>query len=132
VASQANVEQALTERLPGASQEQASHDRSTTASVLVLLRKPAHLLAYAVLALLLLRALTQSAPALRDARVFLVAAWAMAAAVAAGDEIHQSFQPGREGLFSDVLVDVAGAGLGLALAVAFRRRRFSTDRLKRG
>ena len=72
------------------------------------LRKAAHMAEYAVLYLLTLRA--------RSGR----RAWAAAAFsvfYAMSDEYHQSFVPGRSGLWSDVAVDAAG----VLLAFFFRR-----------
>jgi VanZ family protein len=71
------------------------------------LRKCAHATEYAVLAALLLRALGNTP-----------AAFALAVAYAASDELHQTFVRGRHGSPYDVLIDAAGAGIGLA---AYRR-----------
>jgi VanZ family protein len=73
----------------------------------LLLRKCAHMGEYAVLALLVRRALGRARPAW----------WAFAAAVAyaCSDEFHQSFVRGRHGSPVDVCIDAVGALLGLAL-----------------
>lgn len=46
----------------------------------------------------------------------LIAAFAMAVAYAATDELHQTFVDGRHGSPVDVLIDSAGAGLAALLA----------------
>jgi VanZ family protein len=76
------------------------------------LRKGAHTLEYAILALLLRRALRADLPAL-----------AVAVAYAATDEFHQSFVAGRHGTPIDVAIDGVGAALGL-LALLHARRRY--------
>jgi VanZ family protein len=73
----------------------------------LLLRKAAHVAEYAVLGLLLARALV------RDA-----AAVAAGIAYAATDEIHQHFVPGRNGAPLDLLFDAFGVVVGV---LAFRR-----------
>ena len=39
------------------------------------------------------------------------------------DELHQSFVPGRDSSWRDVLADVVGASVGVALHVVWTRRR---------
>src|SRR5690349_8246654 len=82
----------------------------TVSSIVFFLRKCAHLTEYALLALLLWRALRQ--PVRKDPRpwrwadarlaVFIVALYA------ATDEFHQLFVPTREGRVSDVMIDTVG------------------------
>ena len=74
------------------------------------LRKIAHMAEYAILAVLLARALGSYA-------------WAFAAAVAYAvtDEVHQTFVAGRAGKPLDVAIDAAGALLGLVLWHRLRR-----------
>jgi len=80
-----------------------------------LLRKCAHLTEYAVLALLLWRALRKPAKDVsrpwnwRDARLTLL----MVMLYAASDEFHQQFVPTRTSLVSDVFIDTAGSAAGL-------------------
>lgn len=71
-----------------------------------LFKKGAHVVAYAVLAVLLERALARP----RGGRW-----WALAGtlAYAVSDEFHQSFTPGRSPLASDVVIDMAGGLCGL-------------------
>jgi VanZ family protein len=82
------------------------------------LRKCAHFTEYAILALLIRRALINVFPA-----TFARWDWRMAGTVialvflyASSDEFHQSFVPGRTALFSDVLIDTTGGSAGLMLA----------------
>ncbi len=73
------------------------------------LRKGAHLTEYAILAVLLWRAIGAELPAL-----------AAAVAYAITDELHQTLVRGRHGTPVDVAIDTVGALLGLA---ALRRAR---------
>ena len=68
----------------------------------LILRKGAHLTEYAILAVLLRRALGRDLPA------FLVGV-----AYAASDELHQHFVAGRHASPVDVGIDAVGLGLGL-------------------
>ena len=70
----------------------------------LVLRKIAHAMEYALLAVLLVRALGQEGPAA-----------AAAVAYAASDELHQHFVPGRHGALRDVAIDAAGAVAGILL-----------------
>ena len=72
------------------------------------LRKCAHMTEYAVLAVLLRRALGRDAPTLL-----------LASAYAVTDEFHQTFVAGRHGSPVDWAIDTVGALVGLAL---LRRR----------
>jgi VanZ family protein len=78
----------------------------------LVLRKLAHAAEFAVLAILIYRAIPRFATAL-----------ALASAYAATDEVHQLFVEGRAGSPVDWLVDTAGAAAGLVLYLAWRRRR---------
>ena len=78
-------------------------------------RKCAHLAEYAVLALLVWRALRKE-----SARENTPWRWSKAALVlalvalyAASDEFHQAFVPSREASVWDVLLDTSGAAFGL-------------------
>jgi VanZ family protein len=72
-----------------------------------LLRKAAHLIEYAILGALLLRALGRELPAL-----------AAGVAYAATDEVHQHFVQGRHASPVDALLDTVGVALGVYV---FRR-----------
>jgi VanZ family protein len=78
------------------------------------LRKCCHLTEYAILGLLVFRALSHSKTSLwawswpRVGGALLIVFL-----YAATDEFHQSFVPGRTALFSDVCIDTGGAAIGL-------------------
>jgi VanZ family protein len=72
-------------------------------------RKLAHLMEYAVLGALLMRATGRELPA------FL-----LGAVYAASDEVHQHFVPGRHATPVDVAIDAVGVAVGVAL---YRRVR---------
>jgi VanZ family protein len=76
-----------------------------------ILRKGAHLSEYAILALLLFRALGREVPA-----------FVLGFAYAVSDEIHQEFVRGRHASPFDVSMDAAGLVLGLLLLHATRLR----------
>lgn len=84
-----------------------------------LFRKTGHLTEYALLALLLWRALRRPQKSDRSARPWR---WDEAGlsltivfAYAASDEFHQIFVPSRTPLVSDVMIDTAGGVIGLLL-----------------
>ncbi len=77
----------------------------------LVLRKCAHATEYAILAVLLLRALEREVPA-----------FVLAVAYAASDELHQHFVRGRHAAPLDVAIDAAGALLGLFLYTRARAR----------
>jgi VanZ family protein len=76
----------------------------------LLLRKLAHAAEFAVLGVLLLRALEHA-----------WAAFWLGTAYAVTDEIHQALVPGRLGSPLDVAIDAAGVAVGIALALRLRR-----------
>jgi VanZ family protein len=71
----------------------------------LVLRKLAHAAEYAVLGVLLLRAIGRPGPA-----------FGLATLYAATDEIHQAFVPGRQASPLDLAIDAAGVPVGVALA----------------
>ena len=90
--------------------------------ILVIMRKCAHVSEYAILALLLWRAL-RSGPTLRTKLPTLFSAVLLACAVfAASDEFHQSFVKSRTPSVGDVLLDVVGALFGLLICASFAHR----------
>ena len=96
--------------------------------VLVFMRKCAHVIEYAILALLLWRAL-RSLPALSmKMSVSFGAALLGCTVFAATDEFHQSFVRSRTPSVHDVLLDVAGALLGLLIGASLARRHFKKRR----
>ena len=88
-----------------------------------LIRNGGHLTEYAILCVLLWRALGtlrffQSLDCPDGTRRLFPAAVLGAACYAASDEFHQSFYPARTASVSDVLIDTTGALLGLTLYLA--------------
>jgi VanZ family protein len=90
-----------------------------------LIRKCGHLTEYAVLALLLWRAVRR--PVKKDPRPWIWPEAGLALAivflVAASDEFHQIFVPTRTALVSDVFIDTAGGAAGLLALWAIGRWR---------
>ena len=98
------------------------------ARVHFLVRKAGHLSEYAVLALLLLRAVRSSlrlAPGDWSWRATGLALL-LAAAYAATDEFHQSFVAARTASAGDVLIDSLGALFALMLVFLFRKAGAAT------
>ena len=86
------------------------------------IRKLGHVSEYAILALLLWRAV-RSGSALHMKMSLLFGAVLLASAFfAASDEFHQSFVRSRTPSVRDVLLDVAGAFLGLLIGASFAQR----------
>ena len=86
-----------------------------------LIRKCGHLTEYAILALLLWRAISQATNLLawqRARRTLLIVCL-----YAATDEFHQSFVPTRTSLVSDVFIDTTGGVIGLLVLWFFSHRR---------
>jgi VanZ family protein len=81
-----------------------------------ILRKGAHMTEYAILGLLLLRALGRELPAL-----------ALGFAYAVSDEIHQHFVRGRHASPVDVLIDTAGVAIGIFLVSRLLQPRSMSD-----
>jgi VanZ family protein len=91
--------------------------------ILLTIRKSAHFVEYAILAVLLWRALWK--PVRHDPRPW---SWStgglavlMVALYAASDEIHQLFVPTRQASVWDVLLDTAGAMVGLLVTALIYR-----------
>ena len=81
-----------------------------------ILRKGAHMTEYAILGVLLLRALGRELPAL-----------ALGLAYAVTDEIHQHFVSGRHASPVDVLIDTAGVAIGIYLVSRLFQTRLASD-----
>lgn len=80
----------------------------------VLVRKAAHFSEYAILGAWVFFGLySKKSPA---GRLFALSVL-ISALCAAADELHQYFVPGRACMFTDVLIDSAGAAAGTAAAV---------------
>ena len=78
----------------------------------LVLRKLAHLTEYAILGVLLARALARPHLAILAGGLYAVS-----------DEIHQSFVRGRHGVWYDVLIDTAGVTIGVLVWKRSRRSR---------
>ena len=83
-------------------------------------RKSAHLIEYAILAMLACRA--QTAPGAPIGRNLALRTLAVCAAYALADEAHQALVPSRTGSVVDVMVDVTGATLGTWALATWRNR----------
>jgi VanZ family protein len=86
-------------------------------------RKAAHVTEYAILALLLSRAIFQETTLKRARSTLFVGAWIACTVVAMCDEFRQSFVESRGASPWDVMIDSAGAIFGLLLYARFARRR---------
>jgi VanZ family protein len=89
--------------------------------------KAAHTAAYALLAVLVVRALAGGLPAPVDARTAALTV-VIVTAYGVSDEFHQWFVPGRSADPLDVLADAAGAILGVGLCRAWGIIRFARPR----
>ena len=94
-----------------------------------LLRKCAHLTEYAILAILLRRALYRGTNLRAKPWVFFMAILFVCAVFAASDEFHQSFVPSRTASLNDVLIDISGAFFGLAVCLVVARKQRSRVRM---
>ena len=88
-------------------------------------RKLAHVTEYAILAVLVARALDD---AKRTMMWIAARALVLCAAYAALDEFHQSFVPSRTGAVSDVVLDTLGAAIGLRVLAYLAEPGFSSGR----
>src|SRR5205807_9798235 len=96
---------------------------ATLAAIQLGIRKLAHLTEYAILAMLLWRALRSGAGwQMKMSMLFLVAALGCAI-FAASDEFHQSFVPSRTASPVDAMIDICGALIGLAICAILASRR---------
>jgi VanZ family protein len=80
-----------------------------------IIRKAAHFLTYAIMAICLRNAMYPHPWT-------YPAAWLLATIYGAGDEIHQIYVFDRTPLFTDVIIDSLGAGIGL-LIIYWRQRK---------
>jgi VanZ family protein len=88
----------------------------------LLLRKAGHVTEYAILAVLLWRALRGSFAVL-SRRTISICTFFVAASFAASDEFHQSFVPSRTATMHDVFIDCVGISLAIGLCLTFSRSR---------
>ena len=95
---------------------------ATIWTILVVVRKCAHVIEYAIMALLLWRAL-RSVPRLRTKPLTVFGAALLGCALfAASDEFHQIFVKSRTPSVRDVFLDIGGALLGLSIGASFASR----------
>jgi VanZ family protein len=105
---------------------------NTIWTILVVVRKCAHVIEYSVLALLSWRAL-RSVPSLGTKSSMVFGAVLLGCALfAASDEFHQTFVKSRTPSVRDVLLDVFGALLGLLIGASFARRYPAKSRATTG
>src|SRR6185295_5220590 len=97
----------------------------TIAAVQTVVRKCGHLSEYAVLGLLVLRAVRVTQRIARGVWSARAAgtAWLLCAAFAASDEYHQTFVASRTPAVGDVLIDSAGALMGMLLVFFWLKLR---------
>jgi VanZ family protein len=101
---------------------------ATIATIHFAVRKAAHLAEYAILALLLWRALRCGTNLRVKMSSLFIAAWFMCCVFAVSDEFHQSLVTSRTASPHDVFVDIIGATIGLASYLILSRRRFVKNR----
>jgi len=93
------------------------------AKVQLFVRKIAHLSEYAILAILLWRALRGGTDLPVKMSLLLIAVWLVCGIFAIGDEFHQSFVTSRTASPHDVLIDICGATIGLVMYLMLTARR---------
>jgi len=101
----------------------------TIARVQFFVRKAGHLSEYAILAILLWRALRSGVRWQMKMSILFFVAVLACAIFAASDEFHQSFVPSRTSSPHDVMIDICGALLGLAICWMFARRKGATAKV---
>ena len=96
------------------------------AQIHLLVRKGAHLMEYAVLAILLWRAIYRGTTLKMKMSILCASVWIAAALLAGADEFHQSFIASRTSSAGDVLIDTIGVTIGLALCLLINRKSART------
>jgi len=102
--------------------------QQTIWEIIVFMRHCAHVGEYAVLALLMLRALRGGTSVSMRMTTLCGVVLLGCALFAVSDEFHQTFVKSRTPSVRDVLLDVAGASLGLLIAASFANRRSKNSR----
>ena len=95
----------------------------TLAQIHFYVRKLGHISEYAILAMLLWRAVRSATNLRMKKSIVFVAVWLACGIFATSDEFHQTFIASRTATSSDVLVDICGAFIGLIISSIFARRR---------
>jgi VanZ family protein len=98
-------------------------------TILVIVRKCAHVIEYMVLALLMWRAFRWGISISMRMSTLCGVVLLGCALIAASDEFHQIFVKSRTPSVRDVLLDVGGASLGLLIAASFANRRPKKGRI---
>ncbi len=96
---------------------------ATVVMIQTLIRKLGHVTEYAVLAVLLWRALRGGRSFQTRLILLFFVSWLACGLFAASDEFHQSFVPSRTSSVHDVVIDTCGALVGLLICFGFARRR---------
>jgi VanZ family protein len=94
----------------------------TLALIQFVIRKCAHLSEYAILALLLFRAVYCGTNLKWSMSILCINVWIVCVLTAAADEFHQSFVESRTASPWDVMIDSAGAIFGVLICAAFAGR----------
>lgn len=94
----------------------------TLAQIHFFWRKLGHVSEYAILAMLLWRALRRGTSLQLRMSILFIIAWLISGIFAASDEFHQAFVPSRTAALGDVMIDMCGGLVGLAICVAVAAR----------
>jgi VanZ family protein len=89
------------------------------------IRKLGHVTEYAILAVLLWRAVGDGLSFKAKTPIVFVAVWLACGIFAVSDEFHQSLVPSRTPSVRDVIVDICGAFIGLVICSLFTERKSS-------
>ena len=89
----------------------------------VLIKKTAHVTEYAILFILLFRALKQSFEAKYDLKNYKIMSLVFCALYAMSDEYHQRFTYGRTSTIRDVFIDIGGILLALYLVSWIKNKK---------
>lgn len=95
----------------------------TLALIHFFVRKLGHVSEYAILAMLLWRALRGGTRLQLRMSILIMVGWLLCGIFAATDEFHQSFVPSRTAAFGDVMIDTGGALVGLMICGMFGRKK---------
>lgn len=95
----------------------------TIAQIQFVVRKCAHMIEYAVLAILLWRAIYHGMNLKMKLLLLATSVWVATTFAAATDEYHQSFVASRTASMIDVMIDSFGALIGAAGCYRFSRAR---------
>ncbi|MPW27203.1 VanZ family protein [Alkalibaculum sp. M08DMB] len=89
-----------------------------------IIRKNAHLIAYFILGVLLINAISRN-------RIIGFKAYALALLIcilyAISDEIHQLYVPGRSGEIRDVLIDSIGSSIGISIFALIKKIKLKSS-----